>query len=62
MWYLLRFFLKSMPYNDQAVLIKEREYPEDITSNLYPDFVNPFTPFQMLEIDFRNPVNFFNHL
>lgn len=62
MWYLLRFFLKSMPDNDQAVLIEEREDPENITSYLYPDFVYPFTPFQMLEIDFWNPIYFFDHL
>jgi hypothetical protein len=43
MWYLLRFFLKPMPDNDQAVLIEERKDPEDITSYLYPDFVGPFT-------------------
>ena len=61
MWYLLRFFLKSMSDNDQAVLIEESKDPEDITANLYPDFVNPFTPFQMLEIDFWNSINFFDH-
>jgi len=51
-----------MPDNDQVVLIEEREDPEYITSNLYPDFVDAFTPFQMLEINFWNSINLFDYL
>jgi hypothetical protein len=51
-----------MSYDDQAVLIEERKDPENFIADLYPDFVDPFAPFQMFEIDFRNPVDFLDYL
>ncbi len=59
LWRLLYFLLKSVSDNYQIIFIEEGKDTKYVAATLNPDFIDSISPFNMFEINFRNPVEVF---
>ena len=57
---LLRLLLKSVCQDYQVPFIEKAEDAVDIASMLYADLVKAFRIFEVFEVRFGNPLDFFN--
>jgi hypothetical protein len=51
-----------MPNYHYILAVEETKYPENVTAALNTDFIKPVSVFQMLQVNFRYPVQFFDNL